>query len=73
MEIQLTSSGITNDFLYNLTGTGAGVLLGNFNPAPTSTGSTRDLILETNKDTEALKSVYDMRISLFVLFLIKEI
>ena len=40
---------------------GAGVLLGNF--GPTSTGSTRDLILETNKDTEALKSVYDMRVS----------
>ena len=30
MEIELTSSGITNDFLYNLTGTGAGILLGRY-------------------------------------------
>ena len=43
---------------------GAGVLLGNFNNAPTTTASVRDFAaLETANQTGQLKSVYDMRVS----------
>ena len=42
---------------------GAGVLLGNFPNAVTSTVSTRDFALEKSNETGPLKSVYDMRVS----------
>ena len=38
-------------------------MLGNFNNAAISTGSTREIGLEAAKETGPLKSVYDMRLS----------